>query len=232
MTNTVTGAVTGELTPEELAVVGYLIEDWKKRYRVTTVEQGLKASGHHYSTETRLRIGAFLKSVYARNPDFSPRVKRWGLDTLILTNEEKLVARGILPRLKQSGVFPSRIELAQTTGITADQADSALDTLYQLGFLDKPESIDKLNYRLSQNYEKFLQGLGFTYHKVILEDGEEFNVQCSADALILAATDYGDRTVSIEDACFHCLERHHIRTEKGKIISQSPAEIRLYEGDD
>ena len=57
-----TGAVSRAegLTPTELRVVDFLLRDWEKRYRVTTIDQALRALGYPGSSDMRLRIGSYL----------------------------------------------------------------------------------------------------------------------------------------------------------------------------
>ncbi len=223
-------AITSNLSPEEMRIVEYLIEDWKKRYRVTNIKQGIEAFGLAYQNEMRMRISSYLKVVYARSAIFSERLKKWGPETFILTNEEKLVARCLLLNFKRFRTLPMKTEIEQAVDLDQEQVNIALDVLYWLGFIDKYRNCDPLKNRLSRNYEKFLQGLGFTFHTVTLENGIKFNVQCSADALILATSEYADQSVTIDDSCFHCLERLRITMRKGKVISQESKEIRLYDG--
>lgn len=223
-------AITSDLTSQEKQVVKYLQEDWEKRYRVTNIKQGIEGLGLAYTDEMRLRIGAHLKLAYAGKAVFSKRLEEWGPETFILTNEEKLVARCFLLNFKRFRTVPTEIEIAQAVDLDGERIDIALDVLYQLGFIDKHGSRGHIRYELPGDYDRFLRGLGLTFHTVILGNGEKFNVQCSVDALILATGVYADQNVSIDDSCFHCLDKVQIVTMKGKIIPQNSQTIRLYEG--
>ena len=83
--------------------------------------------------------------------------------------------------------------------------------LAKAGFLDA-RADRRQPYALSAGSAAFLEGLGLTSHTVIRENGEEFNVQCAADALMLAAADYAAEEVLIQDCCYHCVQQLALRT--------------------
>lgn len=221
-----------DLTSEEIRVVEYLKEEWEKQYRVTNIKQGIEALGLTYNNVMRMRVGDFLQLIYAGNKVFSKRLEKWGPYTFILTNEEKLIARYLLLNFKRSGAMPMSTEIAQTLNVEEKEVDASLGVLDQVGFIEKHKSGSPLGYSLSRSYEKFLYGLGLTFHEIRLENEETFNVQCSADALILALSAYDDQDMYIKDSCFHCLERIQLIFKKGKVISLNPKGIRLFEGTD
>ena len=218
-----------DLTSEERHVVEYLKEDWEKKYRVTNIKQGIEALGLSYKSEMRMRIGDFLESVYDGNDVFSDRLERWGPYPFIPINEEKLIARCLLLNFKLSGAMPISTEIAQILDMDEGDVDAALEVLNYMGFIDKHRSDSRRVFKLSGDYEKFLRRLGFTFHEITLENGEPFNVQCAADALILALSDYADQKVVIKDSCFHCLERIHITIKEGIVIEQNLQGIRIIE---
>lgn len=224
--------IVNDLPLEENKVVEYLIEDWRKKYRVTNIKQGIEALGLPYKNDIRMRIGAYLKLIYVRKDDLSERLKKWGPETFILTNKEKLIARCLLLNFKQLGTIPLVTEIVHAVDLDEKQVKDALKILAQLGFLDEHRSFGHMKYKISIDYKKFLQGLGLTFHTLILEDGEKFNVQCSIDALILATGIYANQNIKIKDSCFHCLDKLLIIMRKGKVIYQNPPGIRLYEGTD
>jgi hypothetical protein len=218
-----------DLTSGERQVVEYLKKNWEKRYRVTNIKQAIDALGLSYKNQVRTRIGDFLQSVYGGSDVFSKRLERWGPYPFIPTNEEKLIARCLLLNFKLSGAMPISREIAQILDMDEGDVDAALDLLNYMGFIEKHRSDSRRAYKFSRDYEKFLRGLGFTFHKITLENGESFNVQCAADALILALSDYADQKVVIKDSCFHCLERIHITIKKKKVIEQNLNGIRIIE---
>ncbi len=219
-----------ELTPEEWRVVEYLEREWEKQYRVTNIEQAMEALGLPPETERRMRLAAFLKTAYVGNEALRERWEGGGPETIMLTNEEKLTARGLLFYLKRSGSMPETREIAQSVDLDRGKVEAALEVLGRLGFLKT--SGEPVGYTLAEDHERFLEGLGLTYHLVALENGEKFNVKCAADALILAATVYSEQNVTIDDSCIHCLMQIRIKTEKGKIVGEHPQGIRIFEGDD
>jgi hypothetical protein len=218
-----------DLTSEESQVVEYLKKDWEKRYRVSNIKQGIDALCLPNKNQVRIRIGDFLQSIHGGSDTFSKRLEKWGPYPFIPTNEEKLIARCLLLYFKMTGTMPISTEIAQILDLEEGDVDAALDLLNYMGFIEKHRSNSRWVYNFSRDYEKFLRGLGFTFHEVTLENGESFNVQCAADALILALSDYADQKVVIKDSCFHCLERIHITIKKKKVIEQNLKGIRIIE---
>lgn len=101
-------------------IIDYLRRDWDAGFRITTIEQAMRALGLPQDDELRWRVGqeldkvwrrrlSFLKLVkglhwlrgfrwrdlfdVVRTSAFLAEVKDWNPASYILTNEEKLVAR-------------------------------------------------------------------------------------------------------------------------------------------
>jgi flagellar biosynthesis/type III secretory pathway M-ring protein FliF/YscJ len=86
-------APTGsELSPQEKKVIEYLQSVWAKENSVMSVDQAMAAGGSRQSDETRFRIGQYIK----QHPELHVTIRRWGWETLVLTPEEKLIARAII----------------------------------------------------------------------------------------------------------------------------------------
>lgn len=156
------------LRPEEKRVVGLLFEDWDKRFRSTNIEQAMARAKVPFSHARRMRIASYLVA------DQQAKEKmRWQPAVYILTNNEKRMARVILRSAAGSGAVPSARDLARAIGMREKEAEEGLDALTWLGFLERK---DKRNYALAEDHKRFLSGLGFNFHEVVLESGERFNI--------------------------------------------------------
>src|SRR5260370_24832089 len=78
-----------QLTAQEQKVIDYLVKDWGEDYSVTSVDIAMKAVKVAPSDETRFRIGNRIKA----HPELHEVIRRWGWVTLVLTPDEKLIAR-------------------------------------------------------------------------------------------------------------------------------------------
>lgn len=81
-----------QLSAQDQKVIDYLVRDWGEDYSVTTVDQAMKAVKVESSEENRFRIGSYIKA----HPELHEIIRRWGWVTLVLTPEEKLIARALI----------------------------------------------------------------------------------------------------------------------------------------
>jgi hypothetical protein len=107
---------------------------------------------------------------------------RWHPATYILTNDEKLIARVLLKHEKDSQPLPAAADIAQALSLPEEKVREGLAALAWVGFLRKTEGQE---VRLAPDYRRFLTGLGFYYHEVVLESGERFNTNCALDFFIM-----------------------------------------------
>lgn len=157
-----------DLPREQERVVAFLLEEWERPFRITTVQQAMDALGMPADPKTRVSIGAYL----ARHSSLNSRLARWGPTPFILTEDEKLLARYLLGTRPRPEVVPSAAELSQVCEQPQGQIETDLRVLSHLGVLHR----QRRGYRVAENFEERAGGLGFTFHKVSLENGERFNV--------------------------------------------------------
>lgn len=184
----------------ELQIIDYLRRDWDTGLRITTVEQAMRALGLRPDDELRWRVGQALDNAWRRRLGFRQllrglrwlrgfrwrdlfdlvgpssmraEIKQWNPASFILTNDEKLVARYILSVQGDAGRLPRRAEITDALGLDDTRTRGALRMLDRLGFLTL-DAGDR--YRLAPDHSTLLEGLGFSFHTVTLEDGEQFNV--------------------------------------------------------
>lgn len=167
---------TSLLTAEETRAVEILYRDWQDLCRCTSIDQALGRAGVPFSHSHRLHIAEFLRDDAKADP-----LMRWEPAVYVLTNEEKLLARRILRLWQEQSSVPQPSETDQKT-FAQDAERVAFETLAWLGFLRKTNH----GYELAPNHARFLGGLGFYFHEVVLpERNERFNTNCAPDFFIM-----------------------------------------------
>src|SRR5260370_2024200 len=91
-----TGMAPDSLTAEEARVVEVLLGDWRDLLRCTAIHQAMERVGIPFSHASRLRIAEFFIGDAAANG-----LMRWASSVHVLTNQQKLLARGPRPLRRQ-----------------------------------------------------------------------------------------------------------------------------------
>src|SRR5205807_7801583 len=102
-----------QLSAQEQKVIDYLVKDWGEDYSVTSVDIAMNAVKVAPSDETRFRIGNYIKS----HPVLHEVIRRWGWVTLVLTPDEKLIARALINAQRDGKPAPSLPKLAKAVGV-------------------------------------------------------------------------------------------------------------------
>jgi hypothetical protein len=159
-----------KLSSEEQKVVKYLVADWGEDYSVTSVDIAMAAVKMKPSDESRFRIGSYIKE----HPELHEVIRRWGWVTLVLTPEEKLIARTLINAERDGKPEPTVSEIAKAVGITDAQIDRGLSTLDRYEIIERAAS-KGAGYKVVTRYIKWEPRLDFIYHKVSLDSGRQFN---------------------------------------------------------
>ncbi len=162
----------GQLNPQEQKVIDYLVNDWGQDFSVTSVDIAMAALKVEPSDETRFRIGNYIKS----HPELHEIVRRWGWVTLVLTPDEKLIARALINAERDAKPTPSTSELAKAVGVSEADVKRGLNMLERYDILKKDSSAAKASYRVVPHYIKWEPRLDFVFHKISLDSGRQFNV--------------------------------------------------------
>lgn len=237
----------------EEQVVALLSTEWQEGLHITTIPQALARLGLPDDEETRWRIGRLLERawekrrgasgmwhglrllrgatrrnptawlpVLRRLPSLVAEARAWSPAVYILSNEEKLIARHVL----RAGRVPSVEEIGAALGLSSGAVETGLRMLRRLGFLAGVEG----GHRFAPGHERLLAGLGFNFHTVALEGGEQFNVPCAIDFLLLVSSQYANQRVIIADACAHCTDRIRLVFDRGELMAVTPPETYVYRG--
>lgn len=160
-----------ELNRKEQKVIDYLVKDWAEDFNVTSVDTAMHALKIRRSDETSFRIGSYIKE----HPELHEVVRRWGWVTLVLTNDEKLIARALINAERDGRPSPATRDLAIAVGISEAHLKRGLVMLERYEIIRK-EGGAKKAYRVISRYLKWEPRLDFVFHKLTLDSGRQFNV--------------------------------------------------------
>jgi len=177
----------------------FLLREWSSGLRLTTVPQamarleladdvrlrwrvakGLEALWRDALTspEKRRRIAQALGRPFDESQieQFRGQVGTWNIAAVALSEDEKLVARHILLHQQRGLLLPHPPDTAKALGIPLRKVQRALRVLAKVGFVDLGDGGSSPGYVLTEGHEELLEGLGFMFHTVSLETGEQFGV--------------------------------------------------------
>ncbi len=160
-----------KLKPEEQKVIDYLVNDWGKDYSVTSVDVAMDALKMKQSDEARFRIGSYIKA----HPELHEVIRRWGWVTLVLTPDEKLIARALINAARDGKPAPGVAEIARAVGVSESRVKRGLLMLEQYEILKKDSTVGGAGYKVMPRYLKWEPRLDFLFHKVRLASGRQFN---------------------------------------------------------
>ena len=166
-----TAGVKDKLKAEDQRVLTYLLGEWGKDYSVTSVDIAMRAVKVKDTDETRFRIGSYIKA----HPELHEVIRRWGWVTLVLTPDEKLIARALVNAERDGKPVPSIGEIAKAVGISEDQAKRSLSMLESYEIMQRNPSRGGTGFSVMPRYLKWEPRLDFLFHQVTLADGRQFN---------------------------------------------------------
>src|SRR5882724_12018538 len=158
-----------QLTAQEQKVIDCLVKDWGEDYSVTSVDIAMNAVKVASSEETRFRVGNYIKS----HPELHEVIRRWGWVTLVLTPDEKLIARALINAERDSKPMPSVSELAKAVGIKEPDVKRGLAMLERYEILSKDSKAGGGGYAAMPRYLKWEPRLDFVFHKISLDSGRQ-----------------------------------------------------------
>ena len=161
-----------QLNADEQKVIDYLVKDWGEDYSVTSVDIAMNAVKVAPSDQTRFRIGNYIKA----HPELHEVIRRWGWVTLVLTPDDKLIARALINAERDSKPMPSVSELAKAVGIKEPDVKRGLAMLERYEILKKDSKAGGVGYAVIPRYIKWQPRLDFVFHRISLDSGRQFNV--------------------------------------------------------
>lgn len=161
----------GQLNSKEQRVIDYLVSDWGQDFSVTSVDIAVVAVKVEQSDETRFRIGSYIKA----HPELHEVIRRWGWVTLVLTPDEKLIARALINAERGGKPGPTIAEIAKVVGVSEAQAKRGLVMLEHYEILKQDAKAGGAGYIVVPHYIKWEPRLDFVFHRVTLDSGRQFN---------------------------------------------------------
>ncbi len=162
----------GQLKPQEQKVIDYLRGEWGKDHSITSVDIAMDAVGLKQSDETRFRIGSYIKA----HPELHEAIRRFGWVTVVLTPDEKLIARTLVNAERDNKPAPGIADIAKEVGVKEDQVKRGLGTLERYEIIERNAARGGAGYKVVQRYLKWEPRLDFIFHTVTVGRGKRFNV--------------------------------------------------------
>jgi hypothetical protein len=162
-----------ELSPQEKKVIEYLQGVWGKDHSVATVDQAMAIVGVRASDETRFRLGQYIK----QNPELHVIIRRWGWETLVLTPDEKLIARAIINAARDQKPTPTLATIAQAVDLSQNDVKRGLAMLEQYQILKRDEAAGGAGYSVTApRYLNWHPRLDFVFHRMTVSSGRNTSV--------------------------------------------------------
>ncbi len=159
------------LSPASQRVVDYLLDDWKKQFRSTSISLAMSNLGLEPNDSLRLEIGQYFRA----HTDLANNLKWWGANNYILSNDEKLIAKYLLNTRRDEGRLPGLAELAGAVELSADRLKERLAFMAQAGLVVESSEED-LGYSLADGYQRWGGPLRHNFHTVEVEGEKPFDV--------------------------------------------------------
>lgn len=176
-----------------------LLQEWSTGLRITTIPQAMERLGIALNVEGRWRLAQQMEGPWreallslekqeeiadalgrefkeAQQEMWRSQVETWGLASFLLTEREKLAARHILLCHGRGQEHPTPHETAKALRTPLREAQNSFRMLGRLGFISIADGRRPAGYELSAGWDRFTEGLGFSFHTVTLETGERFGV--------------------------------------------------------
>jgi len=154
-------------------VVEYLLNEWGKDFSITSVDMAMDALKIRPSDDMRFRIGNHIKN----HPELHEVIRRWGWETIVLTPNEKLVARAIVNAERDKQKLPAKGEIARMVGISEKEVERGVETLGRYEILKRDRSAGGIGYVATKpRYVNWQPWLDFQFHRVTLASGRTFAV--------------------------------------------------------
>ncbi len=171
--STQSAAGGSELSPQEKKVIERLQSVWGKENSVTSVDQAIEIVGLRPSDETRFRVGQYIKE----HPELHVVIRRWGWETLVLTPDEKLIARAIINAALEQKPSPGLAEIAKAVGVSQNDVERGLAMLERYQILKRDEAVGGAGYAVAApRYLNWHPRLDFVFHRMTVSSGRNTSV--------------------------------------------------------
>ncbi|RMF60293.1 MAG: hypothetical protein D6743_15170 [Calditrichaeota bacterium] len=163
-------ATRSELSADARKVVDYLVDDWNKKFRSTSIALAMQNLGLE-GDALRLEVGDYLR----QHTDLANNLKWWGANNYLLSNEEKIIAKYLITTFVGEKKLPTLQEASRAVGLPEARLSERLQFMAKAGFL-KTASDSPLNYVLTEDYDTWGGPLRYNFHTVTVAGEKPFDV--------------------------------------------------------
>ena len=160
-----------EISPEAQQVVDYLVSDWKKQFRSTSIALAMENLGMKPDDGIRLDVGDHFRN----NTNLARNLQFWGANNYILSNDEKRTAKYLMDVRKNEDRTPGLAEASSALAIPAEELRPRLNFMADAGFLTR-DSTQELGYSLADGFERWGGPLRHNFHTLHVEGERPFDV--------------------------------------------------------
>ena len=179
-----------------------LIKDWASGLRITTIPQAMRRLGFSDDIDQRWEMANHMDSLWHSTLEAPEKIQEvnsaiglttaedqagltehwrdqvgsWDRASILLTDDEKLIARHILYRRRYRSSLPSLEDIAASVGTGPEATAGGIQMLAKLGFLAIAAVHDVASYSLTEGHGRFLDGLGFSFRTVTSDDDDRFGI--------------------------------------------------------
>ena len=164
-------AASTALSSEGQKVVEYLVADWQKRFRSTTIPHAMANLGMKTSNELRLEVIRHLRN----KPGLAQNIRFWGANNYLLTNEERRIAKYLLNTSRDENRLPDMGEFTAVLGGSEQELRERLAFMAKAGLLAISDT-EPLGYELSEDAELWGGPLRHNYHTVTAGNESIFDI--------------------------------------------------------
>ena len=160
-----------KLSTEGQKVVDYLLDDWNKNFRSTSIPLAMSNLGMKPNDGLRLEVGQYLRE----HTDLANNLKWWGANNYILSNNEKLIAKYLMNTYKNEQRNSGLQKLSEGLALSENYLQGRLAFMAKAGLLQE-SSEEKLGYVLAEGYNKWGGPLRYNFHTVAIAGEKSFDV--------------------------------------------------------
>jgi len=159
-----------QLSAAASSIVDYVIDDWQKRFRSTSIPLAMDNLDLEQDDAVRLEVLAHLHD----NTDLANNLTYWGPNNYVFSNQEKLIAKYLIHMSERQERVPSPGEATAALEIDEVFLRERLAFMMATGFLE--ESSAPLGFALAPGYKRWAGPLQHNFHTVTIEGERPFDV--------------------------------------------------------
>lgn len=159
-----------QLSADAQRVVDYLIDDWQRQFRSTSVPLAMDNLGIPANDTLRLEVIAHLRA----HTELANNLQYWGPNNYVLSNPEKRIAKYLIHMHAREGRPATAREAAEALEIAEPALRERLAFMAAAGFLQ--QSPEPLGFALVPEYKPWAGPLQHNFHTVRIEGERPFDV--------------------------------------------------------